>query len=165
MAHEPANPYETPAHPAPGPHHAGPILSPAHDEAHPNVGHLVSPKILFATAGALLVLTIVTVAAAKVDFAHYDLEELNIWVALIIAGIKASLVCLFFMHLRWDRPFNAFVLATSLAFVVLFISFAMTDSTEYHDDIIPGDSKKAMEKLSQLPALQQHAGEPATEVK
>jgi cytochrome c oxidase subunit 4 len=123
----------------------------AHDEhdGHHGVGHVVSPKILIATAAALLVLTVVTVASAKIDFNDFDLREMNIVVALTIAVIKASLVCLFFMHLRWDRPFNSFVLVCSLAFVALFIGFAMTDSSEYMPDVIKGDTETVTTKLNE----------------
>ena len=122
------------------------------DDAHEHhgVGHVVSPKILVATAAALLVLTVVTVSAAKIDFAQLDLRELNIFVALAIAVLKASLVCLFFMHLRWDRPFNAFVLITSLALVALFIWFAMTDSHEYQPEISKKTSDPIQAKLAEI---------------
>jgi cytochrome c oxidase subunit IV len=123
----------------------------SHGEHH-GVGHVVSPKILIATGGALLVLTVITVAAAKINFEDFDLREMNIVVALAIAVVKASLVCLFFMHLRWDRPFNAFVLVGSLGFVALFIGFAMTDSTEYQHEIIRGDSKIIQDEVGKLQA-------------
>jgi cytochrome c oxidase subunit 4 len=124
----------------------------AHDAGHHGVGHVVSPKILFATAAALLVLTVITVKAAEIDFSVFEMAELNVFVALGIALIKASLVCLFFMHLRWDRPFNAFVLIGSLAFVAVFISFAMTDSFQYQHEIIKGDAKDVAAEVAKLPA-------------
>jgi cytochrome c oxidase subunit 4 len=122
------------------------------DNAHAphGVGHIVSPKILIATALGLLVLTGLTVASVQIDFEQFDLREMNIVIALTIAVIKASLVCLFFMHLRWDRPFNAFVLVGSLGLVALFIAFAMTDSAEYQPEIIRGDSTTVQSKLLQL---------------
>lgn len=107
-----------------------------HEEHHGEVGHLVPARYLVATCLGLLVLTGVTVAVAKVDFAAYGLPDMNIIIALAIAVVKASLVCLFFMHLFWDRPFNAFVLVGSIAFVGIMISFAMTDTFEYRDDIV-----------------------------
>jgi cytochrome c oxidase subunit 4 len=128
----------------------------AHDPHHPDAshhgpGHVVSPKILISTALALLVLTGITVATAKMDFSKFDLNELNVFVALFIAVVKGSLVCLFFMHLRWDRPFNGLVLVTSLSLVGLFISFAMTDSSEYKPEIIPGNSAVIEAKLAEVP--------------
>jgi cytochrome c oxidase subunit IV len=128
-----------------------------HEGEH-GVGHIVSPKILFATAAALLVLTVITVLAGKLDFSQVDLNELNIFVALAIAVVKATLVCLFFMHLRWDRPFNAFVLVASLSLVALFIGFAMTDTSEYKPDVIQGDSALIQ---GQLLKVEEAAKEPA----
>lgn len=102
-------------------------------ERHPTFAHVAPLKALFGTFGGLLVLTIVTVAVTYVD-----LGALNLWVALLIAGFKATLVAMFFMHLWWDRRFNAFVLICGLAFVVLFIGFALLDTSQYKPDLIPG---------------------------
>ena len=46
--------------------------------------------------------------------------------------VKATLVSLFFMHLRWDRPFNLMVLVGSMLFVVLMMVFCMMDVGQYH---------------------------------
>jgi cytochrome c oxidase subunit 4 len=119
------------------------------DETH-RVGHIVPAKILIATGLGLLVLTVITVIAAKIDFAAYDLAELNIWVAMLIAVVKASLVCLFFMHLFWDRPFNSFVFISSIAFVAVFITFAMSDTAEYQNRINAGEPPAVELKLSEL---------------
>ena len=73
-------------------------------------GHVVPLRLLVGVLVALLFLTVVTVAVTYVD-----LGPVNLVVALLIALVKASLVLLVFMHLRWDRPFNAVVLITSLA--------------------------------------------------
>ena len=59
-------------------------------------------------------------------------------VAMVIAVIKGSLVLLYFMHLRWDRPFNAIVLISSLALVALFIILALIDVGNYQPEVIPG---------------------------
>ena len=136
MAHHPVHPSGAPEH-GEGEHHG--------------IGHIVPPRILITTAVGLLILTFITVKVAAIDFAALDLKELNIFIALGIAVLKASLVCLFFMHLRWDRPFNAFVLVTSLTLVGLFISFAMTDSSEYQHEIIKGEPPLVQTKLSALP--------------
>ena len=66
-----------------------------HDgDGHHGVGHIVPLKILFGTGAGLLFLTFITVWSAQ-----YDLGEANIWVAMAIATLKASLVCLFFAGL------------------------------------------------------------------
>ncbi len=110
--------------------------SPEHNDDHGHSEfHVVPIKFLVATGTALLFLTVLTVWAAGVDFAKIDLPEMNIVVALAIATIKASLVGLFFMHLKWDRPFNAFVFVASIAFLGLFIGFALVDTAEYNKSI------------------------------
>jgi len=42
------------------------------------------------------------------------------------------------MHLRWDKPFNAFVFISAFAFLALFVGFAMMDTAHYQEVIIPG---------------------------
>jgi cytochrome c oxidase subunit 4 len=119
----------------------------SHDKSgsHEQVGHLVPIGILFKTAVALLLLTVVTVWAASFDFG-----SVNIWVALAIAVLKGSLVVLFFMHLRWDRPFNSVIFLTALGLVALFISFAMTDTTEYAPDMITGNAPLVQQELDAM---------------
>lgn len=95
-------------------------------------GHVVEPKVLLSVFGALLVLTVITVAVR-----YIDLGQFNIWLALLIAVIKAGLVAMYFMHLRWDSPFNGIVLITSLFFVALFIGIAVLDSREYQPTLDP----------------------------
>ncbi|MBM4110204.1 MAG: hypothetical protein FJ254_02445 [Phycisphaerae bacterium] len=92
----------------------------------PLVGHLVAPWILFATGTALIILTMVTVAMRYVD-----LGEANLFIALAIAGVKATLVSLFFMHLRWDRPFNQLMFLGGIVFVVLMMAFCLMDTGQY----------------------------------
>jgi cytochrome c oxidase subunit 4 len=88
--------------------------------------HVVPPKVLLGVYAALLVLTVLTVAVTAVN-----LGKLNIWLALGVAVAKAALVALYFMHLRWDAPFNGIVLIISLVFVAIFIGIAVMDSNEY----------------------------------
>ena len=111
-------------------------------EAHPLVGHLVPYSTLLATGGALLFLTVITVAARYVD-----LGEANIYIAIGIAVVKAALVSLFFMHLRWDRPFNLLLLIGSMAFVVLMMAFCMMDVGQYDQSLNPGNAAEVQKFL------------------
>jgi cytochrome c oxidase subunit 4 len=104
----------------------------SHAEDH-GVGHIVPLRLLFGVLGILLFLTFVTVAVTWVD-----LGELNLVVALLIAVVKATFVALYFMHLRWDRPFNAIVLITALSLVALFVFLSLLDSVQYQPSVIPG---------------------------
>ena len=102
-------------------------------ETHPHVGHVLPLTTLFAVLGTLLVMTFVTVAVSWFDFGRF-----NLWIALGIAVFKASLVLLFFMHLKYDKPFNAIVIILSMALVMLFIAITLTDTTQYEPQRIPG---------------------------
>lgn len=94
-----------------------------HGDDHPIVGHLVPMSILVWTTVALLFLTFVTVAVRYVD-----VGEFNIVIAIGIAVLKATLVALFFMHLKWDRPFNQIVFVACMAFVILLIVLTVIDT-------------------------------------
>ena len=122
---------------------------------HHGVGHIVPVKTLAAVGTALLVLTVVTVWAASLDFG-----KLNVWIALAIATVKASLVVAFFMHLKYDRPFNTIVFVVSVSLVALFISFSLTDTHEYAPDVDQGNAPEVVKKLT---ALESAADEPSHE--
>jgi len=94
--------------------------------------HVASVKLLVGVRIALMIGTWLTVAASNVD-----LGWLNIWIGLAIATGKAALVALYYMHLRWDRPFNAFVFLGAFLFLFLFIGIAMMDTAHYQPQIIP----------------------------
>lgn len=62
-------------------------------------GHTLSFGTYRNSFVVLLVLTVITVGAAQVDFGL-----LNFVVAMLIASIKAIIVGLFFMHLKYENP-------------------------------------------------------------
>lgn len=107
-------------------------MSDHHATEEHGLAHPVPLGLLIATFGALMVLTFITVAATWVDLGPF-----NIWLALLIAVIKAGLVALYFMHLRWDSPFNAIVLIAAMFFVALFIGIVVLDSREYRINYQP----------------------------
>ncbi|MCL2645948.1 MAG: cytochrome C oxidase subunit IV family protein [Phycisphaerales bacterium] len=94
------------------------------------IAHIVPFKILLRVFFALVILTVLTVTASEFNFGRF-----NLFIALTIAVLKASLVLLFFMHLFWDKPFNAIVFIGCLIFVALFIGLALLDSTQYQNSI------------------------------
>lgn len=109
-------------------------------EEHGDLGHVMPMPMLIGVFASLLVLTVVTVAVAYVD-----LGSLNLLVAMGVASVKASLVVLFFMHLKYDKPFNAVVFITALLFMVLFVTLVLLDSRQYQPDVYP-DHAPALEK-------------------
>lgn len=114
---------------------------------HAEVGHHVPLRVLVFTLAALLFLTFVTVAATWVNFG----PTANLWIALIIATVKATLVALYFMHLRYDKPFVAVVLIGALFFVLLFVSMALMDSQAYQPNI---EAWRAEDPTRYAPELQ-----------
>ena len=123
--------------------HASHTSTSKHDG--PLVGHLVPWQLLLATCIALIVLTVVTVMAIWVD-----LGPLNLWIAMVIATIKACLVVMYFMHLRWDRPFNVLAFCGSLVFVALFIGLALTDFNAYRHELIPPTAKEYAPAITRM---------------
>ena len=99
-----------------------------HPEEH--IGHVMPLPVLAGVFAALLVLTVLTVTATWVDLGAWNLA-----IALAIATVKAGLVVLYFMHLRYDHPFNALVFVTALLFLALFLGGALTDSLQYQPEI------------------------------
>jgi caa(3)-type oxidase subunit IV len=84
--------------------------------------HVASIQTYIAVFGVLLVFTVLTYA---VSFA--DLGPLAFPVAMLVASVKAGLVCAYFMHLKYDERLNLLVFASSLFFVGVFIFFLIVD--------------------------------------
>ncbi len=94
------------------------------------IAHIVPLRTLAGVLAALLVLTVITVAVSYVD-----LDRFSLLVAIGIATIKASLVVLFFMHVRYDNPFYALILVTALLFLGIFLGATLLDTIEYQPAI------------------------------
>ena len=84
--------------------------------------HATSARTYRKILAALMALTVLTVLAASVNFG-----AANAVIALAIATVKASLVALFFMHLRHDKPMNAVIFTAGLAILATFLMFAYLD--------------------------------------
>ena len=101
----------------------------------------MSPRMLLGVFFALLTLTALTVAVAQ-----FDLGAWEIVITMLIATVKASLVAVYFMHLRYDSPFNALIFVFSLLFVALFIGFTLVDVDRYQGDLVPPGGAQAAEQ-------------------
>lgn len=84
--------------------------------------HIVSAKTYFKVFLALIFLTIITVAAAQINFG-----PLNLTIAMVIAVAKATLVALFFMGLYWDKGMSRVAMIVSLGCLFFFIFFTFID--------------------------------------
>ena len=84
--------------------------------------HVLPLRIYLGVFFALLVFTGTTVAVAFVD-----LGLLNNVVALGIAVIKATLVILFFMHVRYATRLTSLVVASGIFWLVIMVGLTFVD--------------------------------------
>ena len=87
----------------------------SHNSNHEHVGHILPFKVYISVLLALLVLTVITVVAAQIDFGNF-----NMVIAMLIASVKALIVALFFMHLKYENP-----LTWLYAFFPIFLLFLL----------------------------------------
>ena len=79
-------------------------------------------RMHWAAFRALLVLTVITVAAAFVD-----LGNMNIVVAIAIAVVKATFVILFFMHVKYSSKLTWVVVGAGVFWLLILLSMLMLD--------------------------------------
>jgi cytochrome c oxidase subunit 4 len=89
-------------------------------------------------------MTIVTVGAAYIDFGPW-----NTVVAIAIATVKASLVALFFMQLRYDR-FNSIIFVGGLLFLAIFLIWTLFDLST-RTTVLPGNLKEPVQEFPGAP--------------
>lgn len=101
--------------------------------------HVMPTTFYIAIFAALVVLTLITVGASYVH-----LGAANLAVAVVIASIKAALVVLFFMHLRWDSKFNALIFVCSLGFIGIFFAYTFSDTEHRNDQYDDAQGQKVL---------------------
>jgi cytochrome c oxidase subunit 4 len=84
--------------------------------------HVVPVRVYLLVFFSLLILTATTVGVAFVD-----LGVLNNVVALGIAALKATLVILFFMHVRYSTRLTALVLISGVLWLGIFVGLTLVD--------------------------------------
>ncbi len=113
-------------------------MSDAHTHDDHGIGHITPVSLLVGIFAALIFLTVLTVAVTYVD-----LGSANIWIALGVAVAKGALVALYFMHLRYDSPFNGLILVSAFLFLAIFIGISLMDTGEYQPELGPPSTVKA----------------------
>jgi len=110
----------------------------SHDSSH----HIIPFRTLATVFGSLIGLTVLTVVAAMLPLGPLDMP-----VAILIAMVKASLVVLYFMALKYDKPVNSLTFSVGTLFVVIFITFTLFD-TAFRGDL--GDvSPRTVDEITQ----------------
>jgi cytochrome c oxidase subunit 4 len=89
---------------------------------HAEVGHVVPVKTFTAVLVLLLVLTVITVAVAQVDFG-----SMNLVVAMVIASIKATLVITIFMHGAYENKILWTYILIPFVLLAVMIAGIFTD--------------------------------------
>jgi cytochrome c oxidase subunit 4 len=85
--------------------------------------HHVVPKSTYIIIFVwLFVLLVLTVAAAQVDLGAW-----NVPVALAIAVVKAVLIVLFFMHVRYSSRLVQLFAAGGFVWLAIMLSFTLAD--------------------------------------
>jgi cytochrome c oxidase subunit 4 len=87
-----------------------------------SAGHVAPKSMYYLVFLALIVGTGLTYAAAKVD-----MGPLNNVVMLAIACTKASLVILFFMHVRWSSRLTWVVAMSGFFWLMILFGIGMSD--------------------------------------
>jgi cytochrome c oxidase subunit 4 len=83
----------------------------------------VSPKgLYYSVFVGLFILTIVTVAIARVDLGAW-----NTPIALAVAGAKAMLVILFFMGVKYNNTLTKVVAASGFVWLIILFGITMGD--------------------------------------
>lgn len=99
-----------------------------------DLGHIVTPAVFQKILAALLFFTVLTVVVTRFDFGAW-----NVAIAMIIASIKAILVMLFFMHLKYeDNVIKSYVVFPVVLLCVMllgiFIDNPFRDALWYSGD-------------------------------
>jgi cytochrome c oxidase subunit 4 len=84
--------------------------------------HIVPTRTYYLIFAALMVFTAITVGVA-----FLDLGPLNSVVALLVACTKATLVVLYFMHVRYSTRLTWVVVAGSVFWFGILLTLTMSD--------------------------------------
>ncbi len=84
--------------------------------------HITPYRTYFWVWVALMVLTAITVW-----FSYFHFGIFNIVVVLAVASVKASLVALFFMHLKYEDKITWIFALYPLGLLALFIGLSISD--------------------------------------
>jgi cytochrome c oxidase subunit 4 len=89
-------------------------------------------KTLFLVAGSLMLLLALTVGVARIDLGPF-----NLWVALLIAIIKAVLVILFFMEIHYSGQTTRLIAGAGILWLGLLIAGTLLDVVTRHAILLP----------------------------
>ena len=109
-----------------------------HDVTRPTPHHHVNYLLIF---GLLVALTVLTVLVA---LHRFESEAINLLLALAVACVKASLVALFFMHLKFEGKLIYSIFIVPLLLCVLLTVALIPDVLMNH----PGDHTSSLKTFN-----------------
>lgn len=113
------------------------------------MSHIAPVKSYVTVFGTLMVLTTITVAAA-----FTNLGSLNFPVALAIAITKATVVILFFMHVKYSSRLTQLICGVSFFFLVILFGLTLTDYLSRGWFVAPGGTTGAGTQVTVGPAAE-----------
>ena len=84
--------------------------------------HLVPRRIYYTIFGALMLMTAITVGAA-----YIDLGPMNTIVAIVIACVKAMIVVLYFMHVKFGTRLVKLTVIAALYWMGILLTLTLSD--------------------------------------
>jgi cytochrome c oxidase subunit IV len=84
--------------------------------------HVVQPRIYYAVFATLLVMTGVTVGVA-----YLDLGPMNTVAAIVIACFKATIVALYFMHVKYSTRLVKLTVVAGLYWIGILLALTLSD--------------------------------------
>ena len=102
---------------------AGDRIMDTHESSH----HIVPLSVYWKVIGLLMVLLVITLVAAMFDFSHMGLPWLNIVIAVTIAVVKAVLIILYFMHVRYSSKLIWVFSGAAFYWVLILFAFLLVD--------------------------------------
>lgn len=97
--------------------------------------HVLPIRVYLFTFLALMGLMVLTAFLSTVPMGH----DVNTLVALLIAGVKATLVLLFFMHLKYESyVLSSVVFVAGLFWLLIFFGLTIVDYASRMKLGIPG---------------------------
>ena len=120
------------------------------EDAESGLGHIVSQETYWWTFLSLLTLTAVTIWAAGQEFGPF-----NLLVAMAIATVKAGVVTLYFMHLRWESKIIWGIVTYPIIIFLLILIGTMGDASVKRS-ALPSALHEVSEGSKALPSLPTH---------
>ena len=118
--------------------------------------HIVSLRVYYMIFAALLLGTGLTVAAALIDMDNI-FHGANAVVALTIAVIKATLVVLYFMHVRYSSKLTALIVVSGIFWLGIMFLFTFSDyKTRPHYYSTPAETPVQLGEPPPPPVQEQH---------